>query len=266
MGDAIEKFYILNGNKELSKNWMEEKNGKIIYEVLKVINGKPLFYEEHYYRMVNSFKLNNKSIIISKEDLLKTITTLIEINEVKNGNIKITYNTYSDNLQVFFIKHSYPTEEMYKNGVKTVLYFGERNNPNAKVVDNDFRSKVTEYIKSKNAFEGILVNHNGFITEGSKSNIFLIKDNKLVTSRVSDVLPGVTRNEIIKMALEEGIEVIEKDVSYKDLSNYDALFISGTSPNILPIREVDDLNFSVDNNFLILLKNLFDNRIKNNIK
>ena len=115
MGDAIEKFYILNGNKELSKNWMEEKNGKIIYEVLKVINGKPLFYEEHYYRMANSFKLNNKSIIISKEDLLKTITTLIEINEVKNGNIKITYNTYSDNLQVFFIKHSYPTEEMYKN-------------------------------------------------------------------------------------------------------------------------------------------------------
>lgn len=266
MRESIEKFYILNSKEELSENWIDEKNGKVIYEVLKIINGKPLFYKEHYERMVNSFKLNDKSIVISEEDLLKDIYKLILINEKQIGNIKITYNTFSNNLKIFFIKHSYPTEEMYEKGVKTVLYFGERNNPNAKVVDNNFRSKVTEYIKSKNAFEGILVNHNGFITEGSKSNIFFIKDEKLFTSKVSDVLPGVTRSEIIKMALENSIEVIEKDINYKDLSEYDALFISGTSPNILPIKEVDDLKFNVKNEFLISLKNMFDKEIENNVK
>ena len=50
-------------------------------------------------------------------------------------------------MKVFSIKHSYPSREMYEKGVKTIFYHGERANPNAKVVDNDFRAKVTEEIK-----------------------------------------------------------------------------------------------------------------------
>ena len=57
--DAVKNFYISNGEIKKTKEWTDEPNGKVIYEVIRIINGKPLFYEEHYERMKNSFKLSN---------------------------------------------------------------------------------------------------------------------------------------------------------------------------------------------------------------
>ena len=79
-------------------------------------------------------------------------------------------------------------DRLYTEGVKTILYYGERENPNAKIVNDNFRAKVTEEIKKSNAFEAILVDRNGLITEGSKSNIFAIKDGKLITAKAEAVL------------------------------------------------------------------------------
>lgn len=266
MGEAIKKFYIINGNVELSETWEKDKEGKVIYEVLKVIKGKPLFYKEHYIRMKNSFTLNSSEIPFEEEELEENINRLIKVNEGTIGNIKITYNLLSKKLKVFFIKHSYPTADMYKNGVKTIFYFGERENPNAKVVHSEFRNKVTLEINENNAFEAILVNRNGYITEGSKSNIFMIKGDTLYTSEVKDVLPGVTRSEIIKVAKENNIEVKEKNIHYTDISNFEALFISGTSPDILPINSVDKLVFDTEQNLLLTLMDLFKNRIIEDVK
>ena len=72
--------------------------------------------------------------------------------------------------------HSYPSKEYYKKGVKVILYYGERENPNLKVVSTAFRAKVAEKMKEANAHEALLVDRHGFITEGSKSNFFGIKD------------------------------------------------------------------------------------------
>ena len=165
-------------------------------------------------------------------------------------------------MKVFSIKHSYPSEDMYKNGVETILYHGERTNPNAKVIDNNFRQKVTDEINKANAFEAILVNSNGFITEGSKSNIFMIKEDTLYTSPLEDVLPGVTRGRIISLAKSLGISFEEKKISFEQLESIDAIFISGTSPKILPISKVDKINFNVENKIMQKLIKSFDEEIK----
>lgn len=266
MGEAINKFYILNGEIKESSNWEIELEGKVIYEVIKVIKGNPLFYKEHYYRMKNSFSLNNSEITFGEKELRENINELINVNNMLSGNIKITYNLTSKTLKIFFIKHSYPTREMYKDGVKAILYFGERENPNAKVVNSQFRECVTNKIRCKKAFEAILVNRNGYITEGSKSNIFLIKGETLYTSEVKEVLPGVTRNEIIKVANENNIDVKEKNIHYTDIDKFDALFISGTSPDILPIKSVDNFIYNSQEELLIKLIKLFENRIKEDVK
>ena len=67
--DAVKNFYISNGEVKNTEEWTDEPNGKIIYEVIRIINGKPLFYEEHYERMKNSFKLSNEEFKISEEEL-----------------------------------------------------------------------------------------------------------------------------------------------------------------------------------------------------
>ena len=205
----------------------------------------------------------NEKFKISEEKLKEDIDKLVKANDSKIGNIKLTYNTTSKELRGFFINHSYPTEEMYKNGVSTIIYFGERENPNAKVINQNFREAVNNEIKKKEAYEAILIDRNGFITEGSRSNIFMIRDRKLYTSKVEAVLPGVTRTEIIKMAKNNGIEVIEGNVNYKNIKMFEGLFISGTSPKILPICKVDDVEFDVNNEFLRELMRKFDEVIEN---
>lgn len=262
MSEAINNFYLENGILKEITSWTDESDGKVIYEVLRIMNGKPLFYEEHYDRMINSFRLSNYDFKLSKDRIYRFILELVKSNNVDVGNIKITFNLKTEILRVFFIKHSYPTSDMYREGVKTILYFAERENPNAKIVNNSFRADVNRKLKETNSYEAILVDRNGYITEGSRSNIFLVKDNYIYTSKVEAVLPGVTRTEIIKVANNNGLNIIEENVRYTDICEFDVLFISGTSPNILPICAVNGEQFNVNNELLRRLMDLFSKEIE----
>lgn len=265
MRDAIGIFYIENGLEINIDKWENQEGSNIIYEVIRIIEGKPLFYEAHYDRMVNSCRLSNAEMKINKDSLKKNIELLIKINKFSEGNLKITFEGKEEILRIFFIKHSYPREDMYALGVKTILYYGERTNPNAKIVNNNFRKDVQEKIRERDAFEAILVNRENNITEGSKSNVFLIKDDILFTSRVELVLPGVTRTEVIKVAKENNIKVVEENINKDTLEEFDAAFISGTSPNILPISQVENIKYDGNNKLLRKLMGLFQEKIKEKI-
>lgn len=239
---------------------------KIIYEVLRVVEGKPLFLENHLKRMKNSFELINEEFKFSYEEIRKKIQELIKSEKKLEGNIKITYGICERVLKVFFIEHSYPSAEMYRNGVDTILYFAERENPNAKIINTNFREKVNQEIKDKNVYEAILVDSKGNITEGSRSNIFMVRDNSFITSPVKAVLPGVTRGEVINIAKKLGIEVKETEYSYLDIKELDGMFISGTSPKILPIKAVDDIVLNADNRIIRELIREYDKEIDLYIK
>lgn len=241
MENCINDYFIKNDEAYEREEFQEiyVVEGKCIYEVIRVIDGAPLFLDEHLKRLENSLKLERKEEFISMSVIKDYIGKLITLNRVENGNLKLVIN--KDNLFIFFIKHSYPTKEMYSHGVKTILYFGERHNPNAKVIDNSFRGKVNEEVAASNSYEAILVNHEGYITEGSKSNIFMLKGDEIITAPVEGVLPGITRGEIIKACNELGFKVKEENISYEEIKNLDGLFISGTSPKVLPINEVEGI-------------------------
>lgn len=239
---------------------------KIIYEVLRVIDGKPIFLENHFKRMENSFELIGEKTTLTYEEISKKIYDLIRSENKTEGNIKITYEVYSKTLKVFFIEHSYPSSEMYKNGVKTILYFGERENPNAKIVNESFREKINKEMKDNNAYEAILVDSNGYITEGSRSNIFMVRGNKLLTSPVKAVLPGITRGEVIHLAEKLEIEVEEIEYKYLDISKLDGMFISGTSPKVLPISIVNDITLDPNNSIIRKLMLEYDNEVNEYIK
>ena len=96
MVEAINEYYIDNGQLRKVEEWREEEKGKLIYEVIRIINGKPLFYKEHYDRMINSFKLNNYKNDITYDELLNYINDLVISNGNTLGNIKIIFNTDSN--------------------------------------------------------------------------------------------------------------------------------------------------------------------------
>lgn len=261
--EAINKFYLEDGCIESVENFSGkvDKESKIIYEVLRILNGKPLFLKEHIKRMENSFYIINKSFPYSYDKIAEYLARVVEANDNIEGNIKITYSTSTETMKVYYIKHSYPVKDLYINGVKAILYHGERENPNAKIINDNFRELINNEITKTNAYEAILIDNNGYVTEGSKSNIFMIKDNKLITAKGKDVLKGITREKVILLAENNDIKFEEREIHYTELKSMDSMFISGTSPKILPIKQVDDFKLDVNNKILKFLMKEYENLI-----
>ncbi|HDK7174875.1 TPA: aminotransferase class IV [Clostridium botulinum] len=255
--ECFNEFFIEN-EKIKERGSFEEsflKEGKSLYEVIRIIDGAPLFLKSHLERFYNSAKLEGLNLWLDEEEIKENINRLIEINKVSIGNIKLVFNFNkgrNNNFLCYFLKHNYPEGIEYKKGVKTILYHGERENPNAKVINMDFRKIVGEKIKEEKAYEAILVDRNGYITEGSKSNIFMIKDGKVITAPIEKVLPGITRQNIMDVCKNLNLKVEEEKVHYKDIDKLEGLFISGTSPKVLPIKSVDEIEFKSSENKLIL--------------
>lgn len=270
MNKCINKFFILNNEINYSEEFNDKriKTGKSLYEVIRIINAKPLFLKEHMARMKNSAKVANLKLWLSTQKVTENIMKLIKINNIHTGNVKIVFNFNDENnFSAYFIEHHYPDVEDYENGVDTILYDAERENPNAKIIDVDFRKLVDTRIKEKNVYEAILVDKNGNITEGSRSNVFLVRGNELITAPLEQVLPGTTRQVILEICGEMQINVIENKINHKDINKFDALFICGTSPKVLPVKFVDNFKFASSQNKIVnqIMRN-YDKKIETDIK
>ena len=93
---------------------------------------------------------------------------------------------------------------------------------------------------NKGADEALLLDKNGFISEGSGENIFLIKDNIISTPLTDHCLNGITRQSVIQIARDLGYQMIEKDLTYDDLLSSDEAFFTGTAVEITPISKIDE--------------------------
>ncbi|WP_242851711.1 aminotransferase class IV [Caloranaerobacter sp. TR13] len=229
-------------------------NSPSIYEVIRVIDGIPLYVEEHLLRMRESAELLGFRIKKSDDEILNEIKKLITVNEFPNLNIKLVFSNLNKSNQLFlayFIKSYYPEKEVYEKGIHTILFNVVRENPNAKIVNTKFKERVKKELEDKNAFEALLVNEEGYITEGSRSNIFFVIDDKVYTAPEGEVLQGVTRKRILKVSKEIGIEIIKKHIHIDELKNLDGAFMTGTSVNILPIRTINEIELDSVNNKII---------------
>ena len=141
---------------------------------------------------------------------------------------------------------SYMDPEAKKNGISVVKSpFKQYDNPlysNNKIIGTYINSIMALHdALAKNADEAILLDKNGFISEGSGENLFIVKDAKLLTPKTDFCLNGITRQSVIEIAQNLGIEVQEKDLLFDDLVNADEAFFSGTAVEITPITKVDGL-------------------------
>lgn len=252
---SYREFYIQNDEIKQKDSFNGEfiTEGKSLYEVIRIEEGVPLFVEKNLKRLENSAKITNLTLPMSSEEIRKKINKLIQVNEVKIGNIKIVFNFFKDkcNFYAYFLKHNYPTKEQYANGVDTIFFHGERRNPNAKIVNTEFRASIEAKMKENNAYEALLIDRNGNITEGSRSNIFMVRDKTVYTAPLKDVLPGTTRDSIIEVVLKCGYEFKEKRINYKDINKIDGMFISGTLSKVLPIRKIESIQMNSSKNAVI---------------
>ena len=96
----------------------------------------------------------------------------------------------------------------------------------------------------KGADEAIMMDMNGFISEGSGENIFIVKEGEIMTPTTNHCLNGITRQSVLQIAKDLSINVIEKDLTYEDLKNADEAFFTGTAVEITPITKIDQSSIS----------------------
>jgi branched-chain amino acid aminotransferase len=152
----------------------------------------------------------------------------------KEGSIFLTY----------FARQDFPDDGAYRRGVHTILYDGERRNPQIKAVKTSYRERVRSVREAAGAYEALLADDKGFISEGTRSNLFFLIDHQLCTPPSGTVLLGVTRQHVMALCRVLAIDVQEKMLHRDDLNRIEAAFITGTTIDILPIGSIDRLQLA----------------------
>ncbi len=255
----IHDYFVLNNSIQPLAAFVDQSDEKRIYEVLRVEKGIPLFFEDHLNRLLLSAELAKMELNLTENEILQLLFKLIESNKVNEGNI---YLSFYKSFTAYFIPHKYPTAEMYRNGVNCGTLSAERENPQAKILQANVRTQADEMIAKNNFYEVLLTDRQERITEGSRSNIFFVKGKEIITPSAAGVLLGVTRKKTISLAANLGFKLTEADIHLSDLENFQAAFLTGTSPKILPIHKINEINFNVQNQIMRQLMKALDERIE----
>ena len=244
-----------------AKTYVPEKGDVVLYEVIRAANGSFLFSGDHLERLQCSAQLAGLQMPLSVSAILVQMNELLHANKVQNGNIRLEFyyrQGKAEHHAFFFIPHHYPSEAMYQTGIRTALFHAQRTNPNAKIKQIAFTDEANRIIAEKQVYEVILVHPDGYITEGSRSNFFVIKDGSVYTTPEADVLPGITRKYVLRICDELSIPLVEYRIPALQLAQFDAAFISGTSPKVLPVSQVDEFRFDPSNETLCRIMKRYD--------
>lgn len=243
--------------------------GISIYEVIRLIKNRLLFVNDHLQRLELSVHLADLDGWYTSDELAEIIFRLPALNKISDGNVKIIYN-YQDNKKrhvlVYFVNTKYPSKLDYQIGVKTLTYPFTRDNPNKKMWLPDFRAATDEIIHREKLCEVLIVNGSNHVTEASRANFFAIKNGIVYTPPVETVLAGITRKYVMDICREQKIPLAEKEIPKNALVDYDTIFLTSTSTNVLPVAKIDQLAFSVDDPVLRVIMKEFDNLIGKEIE
>jgi branched-chain amino acid aminotransferase len=213
--------------------------------------------EEHIERLFNSAHIFLMDIPYSREEIKSAIIRTVRVNKIKECYIRpLVYIGYGDmglytkgtpiNVSIaVWPWGTYLGDKGIKNGIRVKLSSFTKNHVNA----NMARGKVCGYyvnsqLAKKEAIscgydEALLLDTEGYVSEGSGENIFIVRKGTLKTTPLTAILEGITRNSIIEMAHDEGVKAIEQRFTRDELYIADEAFFTGTAAEITPIREVD---------------------------
>lgn len=269
MTECLGKFFVKNGQL-LETTFFDESflfTPHYIYEVFRVIEGIPLFIEDHLDRLKRTVEISGIEVQQVPADFIDQVKRLIEANQLTEGNIKVVVLPAGEGQEsafmVYIMEHQYPTAAEFEHGVELALHYDVRENPNAKVMDVELRSNTNQIKKKQQVYETLLVDQDQCITEGSRSNVFFVRGEELITPPVEDVLPGVTRKHVMKLCLEQNIPLKEEKVPESSLGQMEAVFITGTSRKVLPAFRIDEWLYPPDHPLVRTLQAAFNREVEN---
>src|SRR5687768_15413069 len=240
--------------------------GSSVFEGIRCYNttqGPAVFrLREHIQRLMNSAKIYRMDPAFNRDQIIDATIELIRqsgldecyirpviIRGLDEAKPSFGVNPFGNPIETYVAAWEwgkYLGEEALENGIDVCVSSWTRITSNsmpamAKAGANYMNSQLIKMEAKLGGFvEGIALDDRGYVSEGSGENIFLVNNGKLITPPLgASILPGITRDSVVQIAREMGIEVIETSIQRAALYLADELFFTGTAAEISPIRSVD---------------------------
>ncbi len=231
--------------------------GDGIYETMRAYGGRIFLLDKHLSRLKRSAEAIGLHLPLTLELIGEALAESLTVNKLHDAYIRIQVSRGQGEIgldpalcpaptMVIVSKpfHDYPAEQ-FEKGVSAVIVQTRRNHPlalNPAIKSTNTLNNILAKIESlkKGAYEGIMLNWEGYLAEGTISNLFLVKKNVLQTPHVdSGILEGVTRGLVLYLARKQRIQTREALLRPKDLYEADECFITNTTVEVLPVTTVD---------------------------
>ena len=228
--------------------------GDGVFETLRIYNGIPFMLDEHMERLIAGLKALRFQKLPA--GIKVYASRVIEANKINNGILRITVTRGEVVTGIDPLACMEPTvvitategvpypEESYLKGFRAVIanIKKDRNSPLCRVKSANFLTHILAKGEAADAGvdEALMLNYEGFLTEATVSNLFLLKGNSLLTPSVeSGILPGVTRRAVIELSREMGLKVEEVEIRHEELFEANEAFLTNSLLEVMPLIEVD---------------------------
>lgn len=231
--------------------------GDGVFEGIRSYSGRVLKLQTHLDRFFESAKAIRMDLPYSAEELATAVRATLEANDRADGYIRLCatrgvgtmgLNPFlSPTPSVFVITcdlKMYP-QELYDNGMKVITSSVIRNHPAAlspRIKSNNYLNNILAKIEAIDAgcLEAVMLNTQGNVAECTGDNIFIARHGKLLTPPLhAGILEGITRNIVIDLARDLGLEVVETDLTKHDLYTADEMLLTGTGAEVIAVTEID---------------------------
>lgn len=215
----------------------------MFYEVIRLADGQPLFWDDHVRRMLASV---DNAFPVDPERMLAESRRLIAASgdACAQANLRIVLSP--DDYVIHLSPSYYPSPDQFDNGVPTGLLHRERLTPNIKTVDPAYKAAVAAGFAQPrpfgSPFELLLVNRDGKVTEGSRTNVFFIRENTILTAPDELILLGITRRHVSDAIQTAGARLETAMLSVEEIRAgvAEAAFLTGSPIDILPIAMIEE--------------------------
>ena len=214
---------------------------------------------DHLERMERSAKVFLMELPFSSDEMLHATRDLVKINRLKSCYVRpIAYRGFGGEMGVnpehnpidiaiaVWAWGTYLGEEALANGVRMTFSSWRRHDPNiipphAKVTGGYINSSMAKQEAVHKGFdEAIMLNPDGFVSEATGENIFIVKNGEILTPPlITGPLPGITRDTILKIAADLGMPIFERALVRSDLYTAEEVFCTGTAAEVTPVHEID---------------------------
>ena len=236
--------------------------GLSVFEGVRAYNtvkGTAIFrLREHTQRLINSGKIYLMNLPYSIEQLMEAQLEVVRANKLEScylrpiafyGSEKMGISTRGSTVHVAIAAWpwgAYLGEDGLKNGIRVRTSSFARHHvnvtmPRAKVATTYANSILANLEATQDGYdEALLLDTQGFVAEGAGENLFVIKDGKIYEPEIASALTGITRDSVIRVAREFGLEVQSRRMTRDDIYIADEAFFTGTAAEVTPIRELDN--------------------------